>query len=69
MDVSNNKIIIFIDKHKFDVTQYASDHPGGRKILYKYNNKDATKAFNEVRGHCDAHALHLMEKFCIGPCD
>lgn len=69
MDISHNKIIIFIDHYKFDVTQYAKDHPGGRKILCKYNNKDATKAFNEVRGHCDAYALSLLEKYCIGPCD
>ena len=49
MDISANKIIIIIDNHKFDVTKYANDHPGGKKILQKYNKKDATTAFNEVK--------------------
>jgi len=35
MDISANKIIIFIDGYKFDVTKYASEHPGGKKILQK----------------------------------
>ena len=28
MDSSSNKIIIFIDNYKFDVTEYAHTHPG-----------------------------------------
>jgi cytochrome b involved in lipid metabolism len=66
MDISANKIIIFIDGYKFDVTQYASQHPGGKKILQKYNNKDATKAFNDIRGHCDGYVLGLLDEMCIG---
>ena len=69
MDISANKIIIIIDDHEFDVTKYANDHPGGKKILQKYNKKDATTAFNEVRGHCDGYVLHLLDEFCIGKVD
>ena len=65
----SEKIIIFIDNYKFDVTEYANIHPGGKKILQKYNNKDATKAFNEIRGHYDSYVLSLLEKFCIGKVD
>ncbi len=68
-DISSNKIIIFIDNYKFDVTEYAPTHPGGKKILQKYNHKDATKAFNEVKGHGDGYALGLLDKFCIGKVD
>lgn len=32
MDSSSNKIIIFIDNYKFDVTEYAPTHPGGKKF-------------------------------------
>lgn len=67
MDISANKIIIFIDGYKFDVTKYASEHPGGKKILQKYNNKDATNAFNDVRGHCDGYVLGLLDEMCLGP--
>ena len=63
------KIIIIIDNYKFDVTEYAHNHPGGKKILEKYNNKDATNAFNNVRGHCDAYVLGLLDKLCIGKID
>ena len=65
----SEKIIIFIDNYKFDITEYANTHPGGKKILEKYNNKDATNAFNNVRGHCDGYVLGLLDKFCIGKID
>jgi cytochrome b involved in lipid metabolism len=61
------KIIIIIDGYKFDVTDYASQHPGGVRILKKYNGKDATNGFNEsTRGHMDGYVGELMEKMCIG---
>ena len=69
MDNSSNKIIIFIDNYKFDVTEYANTHPGGKKILQKYHHKDATKAFNEVKGHCDGYVLGLLDEFCRGKVD
>ena len=68
-DVSGNKVIIVIDNHRFDVTGYMDRHPGGKKILQKFNNKDATDAFNEVRGHHDGYVLGLLEEFCIGKCE
>ena len=68
-DVSGNKVIIVIDNHRFDVTGYMDQHPGGKKILQKFNNKDATDAFNEVRGHHDGYVLGLLDEFCIGKCE
>ena len=61
-----DKIIIIIDEYKFDVTKYAHKHPGGQKILKKYNGKDATKEFNQVKGHGDGYVIGLLEKYCIG---
>jgi cytochrome b involved in lipid metabolism len=64
------KIIVYIDDYKFDVTEYASKHPGGKRILKKYNNKDATEMFNDsTRGHMDEYVLELMQKMCIGKVD
>ena len=65
-DISTNKVIIIIDDYKFDVTEYLNEHPGGKKILKKFNNKDATKAFNDVRGHGDGYVLGLLEEMEIG---
>lgn len=67
-DISKNKVIIIIDNYKFDVTNYLYKHPGGKKILQKFNNKDATQAFNEIKGHCDGYVLSLLDEFCIGKC-
>lgn len=60
------KIIVRIEDHWFDLTDYASQHPGGETILRKYHGKDATDAFNDVKGHSDA--IHLLEELEIpGP--
>ena len=60
------KTIIIIDEHYFDVTEYLHQHPGGSRILKKFHLKDATTAFNSVKGHSDEHALNLLDKYCIG---
>ena len=52
------------------MTEYAAKHQGGKRILKKYNNKDATKIFNDsTRGHMDGYVLELMQKMCIGKVD
>jgi len=61
-----NKIIIIIDDYKFDVTTFAYKHPGGLEILKKFNGKDATKEFNEIKGHNESYVLNLLDEFCIG---
>lgn len=61
-----DKIIIIIDGYKFDVTDFAKNHPGGSNILKKFNGKDATDEFNSIKGHGDAYSLNLLEKYCIG---
>jgi len=67
METENNKIIIFIDGFMFDVTKYASENPGGGRVLKKYHLKDATEAFNEAtRGHSDGYVEELLVKMCIG---
>ena len=61
-----DKLIIYIDNYMFDMTEYCKLHPGGEKILIKYKNKDATQAFNEIKGHCDSYVISLLDKYCIG---
>ncbi len=48
----DSKLYVKIDSHWFDLTNF-KDHPGGSVILQKYHLKDATVAFNEVKGHFD----------------
>lgn len=66
--MSEGRIIIIIDNYKFDVTDYAKNHPGGINILKKYNGKDVTKYFNEVKGHSDAYVYSILDELCLGEC-
>lgn len=50
-------IYIKLDDTWFDVTNYAKKHPGGEKILRKYHLKNATIAFDEIRGHVEAYNI------------
>tara|TARA_Y100000992_G_scaffold302706_1_gene278632 strand:+ start:9923 stop:10063 length:141 start_codon:yes stop_codon:yes gene_type:complete len=45
----NDIIITIIDDYYFNVTEYAKHHPGGKRILKKYNMKDATFEFNSIK--------------------
>lgn len=66
---SQEKIIIIIDDHYFNVTEYAKTHSGGSRILKKFHLKDATDEFNKIKGHSDGYALGLLDNLCIGPID
>lgn len=59
-------IIVIIDEYYFDLTKYSNVHPGGNRILKKFHLKDATEAFNAVKGHGDEFALNELDKYCIG---
>tara|TARA_B100000674_G_scaffold172396_1_gene139200 strand:+ start:771 stop:980 length:210 start_codon:yes stop_codon:yes gene_type:complete len=67
--MDKNKIIVFIEGYKFDVTKYAKIHPGGYNILKKYNGKDCTEIFNRISGHYDTNVCNLMDEMCIGKAD
>jgi len=60
----NNKIYIQIDKSWFDLTDY-TDHPGGTQIFKKYHLKDATEAFNKIKGHGDSLVFNKLEELEI----
>lgn len=60
------RVIIIIDDHKFDVTDFLKHHPGGPEIIRKYNGKDATEAFNEIKGHFDGYVDSKLDEMCIG---
>jgi cytochrome b involved in lipid metabolism len=64
-NLSEKRIVMMIDHHYFDVTDYADQHPGGRRILEKYHGKDATRAFEEIRGHGESIVTMWLEKMEI----
>jgi cytochrome b involved in lipid metabolism len=45
------------------MTAWANSHPGGSKILLKFHDKDATKAFEAA--HHSAEAYAMLKDFCI----
>lgn len=58
------KIYVRIDETWFDLTNYRN-HPGGSSILRKYHMKDATKAFNEIKGHSDSFVDQTLDDYRI----
>jgi len=62
-DISN-KIYVQIDNTWFDLTSY-TDHPGGAQIFKQYHLKNATKAFNQIRGHGDSLVFSKLEELEI----
>lgn len=64
MFIYNDKIYIKIDNYWFDLTDYI-EHPGGIQILKKYHLKDATKDFNNIKGHADILVDNLLTKYEI----
>jgi cytochrome b involved in lipid metabolism len=58
------KLYVKIDSHWFDLTLYRA-HPGGYSILKRYHLKDATEAFNEVKGHCDTFVDSMMREYIV----
>jgi len=55
------KVIFFIKKKHYDVSQFINLHPGGKQCLLKYNNQD-------VEYHYKMHskkARKLWKKYLI----
>ena len=59
--------ILEIDGQRYNLTKWAKAHPGGVKVLHKFHNKDASKAFHAA-DHSTA-AYEMLKDFWIGPVD
>lgn len=55
--------IIVIDRVTYNVTAWAKAHPAGEKILLRFHDKDATKAFHAA-GH-SRKAVEMLKGFAI----
>ena len=42
-------IVVKIDGHDVDVTEYAREHPGGAAVLRKFHGRDASRAFHAAK--------------------
>ena len=54
-------MIIYIENHKYDVTEFVNEHPGGAEVFN--NGADLTKEFNEV-GH-SKDAIKLLKQYLV----
>eukprot|EP00977_Amphora_coffeiformis_P026538 scaffold27661_cov92-Amphora_coffeaeformis.AAC.1 len=57
--------ILEIDGQRYNLTKWAKAHPGGVKVLHKFHNKDASKAFHAADHSTAAYAM--LKDFWIGP--
>lgn len=58
---SEEPCVLFIDGQAYNLTAWAKAHPGGVKVLRKFHNKDATKAFHAA-AHSQA-AYKMLDDF------
>lgn len=54
-------MIIYIKNHKYDITEFVNEHPGGVEVFK--NGADLTKEFNEV-GH-SKDAIKLLNQYLV----
>jgi hypothetical protein len=59
--------ILTIHHQRYNMTAWAQSHPGGSKILLKFHNRDATKAFQVV--HHSDRAYAMLQEFLVVPDD
>jgi len=57
----NNKIILYVGKKTYDITEFIYKHPGGHRCLIKKNNTDVTKDYN----FHSKNAKKIWEKYLV----
>jgi hypothetical protein len=57
--------LLTIHNKTYDLSKWAKAHPGGVKVLQKFHNKDATRAF-DAAGHSHA-AYEMLKDFEVVP--
>lgn len=59
-----NPIILIIYDIVYDLTNY-NDHPGGKKILRKYNGTDCTQIFIDIGHNVDSLKYDINWRECV----
>eukprot|EP00756_Hemistasia_phaeocysticola_P015748 Hpha_TRINITY_DN15431_c1_g6::TRINITY_DN15431_c1_g6_i1::g.174113::m.174113/K10226/FADS2; acyl-CoA 6-desaturase (Delta-6 desaturase) len=62
----DDKIVIGIKGKQLDVTEWASKHPGGNKVLRIFHNRDATEVFDSYHSTSAHKTLDRMLKGAEG---
>ncbi|XP_031772416.1 LOW QUALITY PROTEIN: fatty acid 2-hydroxylase [Apis florea] len=62
-DKHDNNFIVTYQNHSYDIHDFLSYHPGGKKILSCFKNRSLDKAFKE-NPHSQA-AFHLLEDYIL----
>jgi cytochrome b involved in lipid metabolism len=60
---SDDEIIVTYKDKKYDVTEFALSHPGGKDVLLENNGKNIEELMDEV-GHSKS-AYRMLEKYLI----
>jgi cytochrome b involved in lipid metabolism len=66
MDTANSpqpKLLVEYKGETFDIQDFLVEHPGGRTILEKYENKDITRAFDDIN-HSE-YARKKMKQYLL----
>eukprot|EP01112_Ceratiomyxa_fruticulosa_P023131 TRINITY_DN8722_c0_g2_i6.p1 TRINITY_DN8722_c0_g2~~TRINITY_DN8722_c0_g2_i6.p1 ORF type:complete len:334 (+),score=60.63 TRINITY_DN8722_c0_g2_i6:370-1371(+) len=67
---SENDAWLIIDGYVHNITQFLSEHPGGKEIVLPYLGKDATQIFSSETEHAHSQAAYtILKKYRIGVLD
>lgn len=58
-----NKVIVYYQNNKYDITNFLSKHPGGKKLLLKYNDQDIENVMKN--NHHSILAYQILNQYLI----
>ena len=62
-----DRLLLAVDGHIYNVTDFAGRHPGGAGLLEKYAGRDVTDVLRDDTSHVHTStAYHVLEKYHIG---
>ena len=62
-----DRLLLAVDGHIYNVTDFVGRHPGGAGLLEKYAGRDVTDVLRDDTSHVHtATAYHVLEKYHIG---
>lgn len=62
-EISPRQLTVKMGNNTYDVTNYASKHPGGYEILTKHNGQDISEPMKSI-GH-SSHAYKILNKYLV----
>jgi 4-hydroxysphinganine ceramide fatty acyl 2-hydroxylase len=62
------RLLVHYQGHSYELTDFASTHPGGDDLLWEWNGKDVTEILHSVNYHSHSDmAIEMLQEYRISP--